>query len=274
MSATSESDDLETASKLERILSGRRIFFRLLKGVAIGIPVVLVLSVIAFYAYENHIGEKAWLETKAKYEQQGLSFDLADFAPEMPLEEENFARCKVIRSLTDFTKSSGDHVLYDDPATRDSFLKMKAPKLCGKRPGGNFEYGQPIDLNVWSVAFRESENWNSNDPFQTWNFEKIRKVTSAYDSQILALASESKDRSFNQLRVEFGDTYFTHKGSTIPDIGDLRDFCYFLKIRANIANRGGDSELALKCVQLMLKIADTVDSSPYLIHNLVAVTVR
>ena len=59
MGPSSKHDELETASKLERNFSGRRIFFRFLKGMAIAIPVVLVLGITAFYAYENHRGEKA-----------------------------------------------------------------------------------------------------------------------------------------------------------------------------------------------------------------------
>ena len=273
MSAQSESDDLETASKLERILPGRRIFFRFLKGMAIGIPVVLVLSVIAFYAYENHIGEKAWLETKAKYEQQGLSFDLADFAPEMPLEEKNFARSKVIRSLTDYTLSLDGDTLSDDPATRDAFVRMKVPKRLGQ-PGGSFKCGLPINFEIWINSFQESEDWNSGNDSNRWTFETMLHEISAFDSEILALNSESKRSRFNQLSLECGDTMIAHHSMLFPYLTDVLRFCAFIRLRANLAIHEGDAEFALTCIQLMSRIADTIESFPEYIHNMVANTAR
>ena len=237
--------------------SGWRIPRRILITLAI-----LATLIAIFYAEEDWRGNRAWENYRREGEASGGKFDWQAFAPPSVPDDQNFFLAPIFTNLStgkltmSITRSDGSYPDHYQPA-----YWAKATMT---------------DLKAWQTYYRNPANPSQAKEFpvapqpQTLAAD-VSLALSKYDSAIDELRQASQRPCSNvQLNYENG---FEALSPLLEDLAALKRCSQVLQLRAIAELADGQSAKALDDVKLMLRLNDSIRSSPFLISHLVRMAI-
>jgi hypothetical protein len=227
----------------------------------------LLTLVVLFYAEEDWRGWHAWSTYRRSLEAQGERLDLKAFIPPPVPDEQNFAAIPFIRSW--FDRSNGDP--WSDDYEQAAGEVASANEGEGRR--------QFIDLAAWARAF--DPNWTGAShrkpqPDAAARDRESRAQAAAVvlrglqtSAEHLAQLQAASQRPWARYPVVYNlDSLWS---ILLPHLAKVKQACQRLQLRACAELAAGQSSRALDDVQLMLYLADSAKTEPFLISHLVRI---
>ena len=252
-------------------LFSRRVIRKMLIGLA-----WLVTIVVLFYAEEDWRGWHEWNNYRQQLEAGGAQLDLAAFTPKPVPNDQNFAAIPVVDSWftqrTNFAKKWADNY-----SLASSMIGSESNPPAPE--GNSYQGGERyfLDLAAWKMAFDaiQSGRTNSNEKFSSGKLDPASRAAAA-PAVLAGLASSETE--LDQLRAASDRPYARFPvvydmenpwGILLPHLGNIKRTDQRLQLRACAELAAGRSDDALADVKLMLYLADSVKTEPFLISYLV-----
>jgi tetratricopeptide (TPR) repeat protein len=237
----------------------------------------LATLIALFYAEEDWRGWHAWNKFKHQWEAKGERFDMASVIPAAVPDDQNFALTPIVASSYGAVLDKNGHRIQPPNTNVVGRLKM-AVSYNGDQPTngtGNWQKSTVSDLKVWQQYYR-----NPPDSAQTNEFPVALQPQSPADDVLLALSKF--DSAIEELRQasrlpdsRFPLDYDTQPPASIllPHLSQLRGCAQVLQLRAIAELQNGQSDQALAYVKLMLYLANSIRTEPFLISPLVRIAI-
>ena len=251
-----------------RWLFRRRNLRRTLFGLA-----CLVTLIALIYAEEDWRGWHAWQKFKHEWEAKGEQFDIPSVIPPAVPEDQNFAMTPIVASSYLNILDKNGHRINPPNANIVDRLNMKA--ACNDEwPAngiGNWQKSNGSDLRIWQKYYRGLAA-------TTNEFPVAPQPQSPAADMLLALSKY--DSAIEELRKashlpysRFPLNYDSENPAVIllPHLADLKRSARVLQLRAIAELQLGQNEMALDDVKLMLRLADSIRTEPFLISHLVRI---
>ena len=234
-----------------------------------------VTLVALFYGEENWRGRRAWNQYRQELEARGEQLDLKAFVPKPIPDEQNFAATPFIKSW--FPKNPADQS--EIKIWGDQYAQARN-KISGQRWKESRSRLQPLDLVAWAMAFEaiQAGQTNASYEFQSDKFDLESRAKAA--PAVLAGMKTSKthlaelraasQRPQSQYPVAFN--LENPWGILLPHLGEVRNVCLRLQLKACAELAAGRSQDALEDVRLMFRMNDSLKEESFLISYLVRVT--
>jgi tetratricopeptide (TPR) repeat protein len=226
-----------------------------------------------FYAEEDWRGWHAWQKFKHEWEAKGEKFDFASFVPPAVPDEKNFALTPIVfTSYGSMLTRDGKVIPYEQ---RDknfiNRLEMDVSHNYDSPTNGSgyWAEGTETDLKLWQQYYRTlSETTNvfpvAQQP-QTPAADVLLAL-SKYDSAIEELRQASQ-MPYSRFPINYDvDHPFD---ALLSHLATLKRCTQVLQLRAIAELENDQSEKSLADVKLMLHLADSIRSEPFLISHLV-----
>ncbi|HKW31178.1 MAG TPA: hypothetical protein VJT54_17775 [Verrucomicrobiae bacterium] len=249
--------------------------WRVLRKMLIGLAWVATL-VVLFYAEEDWRGWHAWNLYRQQLEAGGAQLDLKAFIPKTVPDDQNFAAIPVVNSW--FTQRTNFDLRWSDHyAAACGMVSWPAGS-----PGSTDEKNGDrrfLDLVAWQKAFAaiQSGQTSSDQQIQSGKLDLASRAASAPAVLAGLVTSET---SLAELRAASDRPYARYPvvydmenpwGILLPHLGNGKRVVQRLQLRACAELAAGRSEDALADVRLMLYLADSFKSEPFLISYLVRI---
>jgi len=248
---------------------------RVARRLLIGLAWLVTLAAM-FYAEEDWRGGHEWNGYRRQLEAQGAQLDLAAFTPKPVPEDQNFAAIPVIESWftqrTNFAKKWADH--YSLASTLiGSETNPPAPE--GNSLQGGKRYF--LDLAAWQMAFAAVQSGQTNSS-QTFSSGTSDRTSRGIAAPVVLAGLESSETELDQLRAASDRLYARYPvvydldnpwGILLPHLGNIKRTVQRLQLRVCAEVAAGRTDDALADVKLMLYLADSVKTEPFLISYLV-----
>jgi hypothetical protein len=250
---------------------------RVLRRMLIGLA-WLVTLVVLFYAEEDWRGWHEWNEYRQQLEASGVQLDLKAFIPKPVPDNQNFAAIPVVESW--FTERTNFNQRWADNYSLASSMVGSQTNPSPPAPEGNsFQGGERyfLDLVAWKMAFDtiQSGQTNSNQQLASGKLDLTSRAAAApavlaglvsSETELAALRAAS-DRPYACYPVVYDlDNPW---GILLPHLGNIKRTVQRLQLRACAELAAGRSDDALSDIKLMLYLADSVKTEPFLISYLV-----
>ncbi len=248
---------------------------RVARRLLIGLAWLVTLTAM-FYAEEDWRGWHEWNDYRRQLEAQGAQLDLAAFTPKPVPEDQNFAAIPVIESWftqrTNFAKKWADH--YSLASTMiGSETNPPAPE------GNSYQGGKRyfLDLAAWQMAFAAVQSGQTNSS-QTFSSGTSDRTSRGIAAPVVLAGLESSETELDQLRAASDRLYARYPvvydldnpwGILLPHLGNIKRTVQRLQLRVCAEVAAGRTDDALADVKLMLYLADSVKTEPFLISYLV-----
>jgi hypothetical protein len=227
-----------------------------------------VTIIALWYGEENWRGRRAWNQYREATEARGESLAFAAYVPKPVPEEQNFAATPFLKS---FALPAYDNILTNDLYARaaDHITETNLVKDKGHR---HF-----IDLVAWQLAStaRQNGELKRDQEFETDQTDLAARAAAApaildgmkSDQAAFAELRAASTRQFSRYPV----TYDLENPCAIllPHLAKIKGVCQRLKLEACAELAAGQTGQALADVKLMLALADSIKSEPFLISYLV-----
>src|SRR5690348_17795063 len=252
---------------------------RVLRKMLIGLA-WLVTLIVLFYAEEDWRGSHEWNQYRQQLEAGGAQLDLAAFTPKPVPDDQNFAAIPVVKTWfserTNFTQRwSDNYSLASSMLGSETSPNPPAPE-GNSHQGGERSF---LDLVAWKTAFDaiQSGRTNSNEKFPSGKLDLASRAAAA--PAVLADLASS-ETSLAELRAASDRPYARYPvvydmdnpwGILLPHLGNIKRNVQRLQLRACAELAAGRSGDALADVKLMLYLADSVKTEPFLISYLVRI---
>ncbi len=256
----------------EKNKTGKSVIRKLLIGLA-----WLVTIVALFYAEEDWRGSHEWNSYRQQLETSGAQLDYAAFIPKPVPDDQNFAVIPVIDSWftqrTNFAKKWAD--IY---SLASSMLGSQTNPNPPAPEGNSYQGGERyfLDLAAWKMAFDaiQAGQTNSSQPFTSRKLDLASRAAAA-PAVLADLASSETE--LDQLRAasdrpdaRYPVVYDLDNpwGILLPHLGNIKRTVQRLQLRTCAELAAGRSNDAFADVKLMLYLADSVKTEPFLISYL------
>jgi hypothetical protein len=260
----------------------QRFFGWLFSGRVIRIMLIslawLVTLAVFFYAEEDWRGWHEWNSYRQQLDAGGAQLDLRAFIPKPVPDDQNFAAIPVIDSWftqrTNFAKKWADNY-----ASASSMLGSQTNPNPPAPEGNSYQGGERyfLDLVAWKVAFGaiQAGQTNSSQQFASGKLDLASRAAAA-PAVLADLASSETE--LDQLRAASDRPYARYPvvydldnpwGILLPHLGNIKRTVQRLQLRACSELAAGRSDDALADIKLMLYLADSVKTEPFLISYLV-----
>jgi hypothetical protein len=253
----------------EKNKTGKRVIRKMLIGLA-----WLATIIALFYAEEDWRGAHEWNHYRQQLEANGAQLDLAAFIPKPVPDNQNFAAIPVIESW--FTQRTNfDKKWADNYALASSMIGSESnpPAPEGKQGGERYF----LDLVAWKMAFVaiESGRTDSNQQFASGKLDLASRASAA---PVVLADLASSETELDQLRAASDRPYARYPviydmddpwGVLLPHLGNVKRTVQRLQLRTCAELAASQSDHALADVKLMLYLADSVRTEPFLISYLV-----
>jgi hypothetical protein len=222
----------------------------------------LATLVALFYSVENWRGKRAWEAYKQEQEAKGVRFDLAAFVPPEVPDEENFAMWPALEPLFHYA-----------PETYGVAIDERLKNIGTLR--GDWREGTRIDLALWLKSYerhRDPGRGEQPDP------GPIDSLTRSEHAQWVLAAMKEKDPLLDVVRsgsrrphARFNIHYGKEDPTTIllPHLSRLKSLCQLLAVRASAALALGRPGEAVRDVELIFYLADTIQDESFMISHMV-----
>ena len=230
----------------------------------------LAVLVVLFYVEENWRGARALEIYKRQLVAKGATLDWKSFVPPPVPDSDNFAMTPFLAPLFDFVP--GTQTWRDINARNDAMSFAKNfPTIPFE---GGWRVGNRINLTAWGNEprtkrkGRTAESDQSSTPDRAKAASAILAALAEYEAVIEELRTASR-RSQSRFNVGYDndDLY----GILLPHLALIKKACQILTARSAAHLAIGQAEPAFNDVMLMLKLAATLKSEPFLISQLVRV---
>ena len=240
------------------------------------ITLAWIATIIALiYGEENWRGRRAWNKYRRELEARGEQLDYKAFIPPAVPDGQNFGGIPFTKAW--FVRENlgdGNRQLWGD-----DYSRIRHWPNTGK----NKSKRQFVDLVGWARALELA---------RSGRFEKNSKSDNRPEPQALDAASRAKaapkvleelkqsEPRLEELRKASQRPYSRYAvvynldnpwGILLPHLAILKSACTRLQVRACAELASGQSDKALEDVKLMLYLADSVKSEPFLISYLVRI---
>jgi len=241
--------------------------------------VSLVTLVALFYAEEDWRGWHAWNKFKHTWEAKGERFDRASVVPPAVPDDQNFALTPIVASSYLRVMDKNGHQIQPPNTNVVDRLKMSIYRDADDSKNwpnnGNWQKSKPTDLKEWQQYYR-----NPPGSAQTNEFPVALEPQSPADDVLLALSRY--DSAIEELRQasKLPDSRFPLEydkenpaAILLPHLAAMKRCSQVLQLRAIAEVQNGQSDEALADVKLMLRLADSVRTEPFLISHLVRIAI-
>jgi hypothetical protein len=234
----------------------------------------LVTVIVLLYAEEDWRGRHAWNEYRQQIEAGGAQLDLRAFIPKSVPDDQNFAAIPFIASWfnqrTNLEQRWGDKYWF---ASSMIGSPPNPPASAGVQGGQRYF----LDLVAWKMAFAaiQSGQTNSNRQFASGKLDLASRAAAVpavlaglmSSETNLALLRAASDRPFSRYPVVYDlDNPW---GILLPHLANVKLAVQRLQLKACAELAAGRNDDALADVKLMLYLADSMKTEPFLISYLV-----
>jgi hypothetical protein len=252
-----------TTRRLFRWLFSWRGIRRVLIVLAWAVTVVGLL-----YGEENWRGRRAWNRYREAAEARGVSFDLRSFIPKPVPDEQNFAATPFLKS---FLLPPNFSILTNDLWFRaiNNIAATNIEKDKGRR---HF-----TDLVAWQAAAAalQSGPLTRQQKFETDKTDLASRAAAAPailegmmpDAAAFAELRAASTRQFSRYPLVYD--LENPCATLVPHLARVNGVCSRLSLEACAELAAGQSDQALADVKLILDLADSIKSEPFLISFLV-----
>jgi hypothetical protein len=253
-------------------------FRRFLFGLACFITLIAL-----FYAEEDWRGKHDWEKFKRQWEAKGEHFDYASVIPPTVPDDQNFAMAPIWVELIEAdggtnnaVKLYGKRLVELERAGLTNALQMNTYDWDNSDQGpaiGNWEKGTLTDLKRWQNYYRTLAALTNVFPIPPRPQSPPADVLlalSKYDSAIEELRQASR-LPYSRFPLD----YDTEPPAAIllPHLATLKRCSQVLQLRAIAELQNGQSDQALADVKLMLCLANSIRTEPFLISHLVRIAI-
>jgi hypothetical protein len=222
-----------------------------------------------FYGEENWRGRHAWNEYRAASEARGMSLDYSTYVPKDVPDDQNFAATPFLKT---FLQREGS-ILTNDLYYRACYniSETNTVKDRGRR--------HLMDLAAWrmAVAALQSGPLKRDQQFETDNNNLAARAAAAPvilegmkpDAAVFAELRDASSRKYSRFPIfyDLENPWMI----LLPHLSKVKQAVQRLNLEACAELAAGQSDQALADVKLMLALADSVKSEPFLISFLVRV---
>ncbi len=272
---------------------------------------LFAVLVALFYVEENWRGRHDWNEYRQALENNGEKLNLAAFAPPSVPDEQNFAMAPVL--FTSYSNNLAHQMTDGEPADTSSSnrLEMNLDRTnliySTNRIIGSWQKTMLTDLRPWQDYYRARfitnemmsepppmlarvvpvKLWNTNniyynvaEPLDTTEFPIAAHPQSPAADVLLALSryqqmldelQQAGERQYSRFPVNY--TNDNRMEIFLPHLACLKSPALALQLRAIAELQAGQTEAALRDIKLMLRLADSLRSEPFLISQLVRIVI-
>ena len=262
------------AVKFVRWVFCRRNFKRFLFGLA-----CLATLIALLYAEEDWRGKHDWEKYKREWEAKGEKFDFRDFVPPPVPDDQNFAMAPIF-DATDKLASRRWRSKHRNQSPVDggsdwdtNLVDRLAMETAhnGEETATSFGWQRAklCDLKYWQDYYRTLAAKTNEFPVSPQPESPAQDVSlalSKYDSAIEELR-EAGQRPDSRFPLDYDDE--DPAEILLPHLAALKRCCLVLQLRAIAELENGQSEKALDDVKLMLRLADSIRTEPFIISQLV-----
>jgi hypothetical protein len=232
-------------------------------------PIVFVLVITTFYVEEDVRGKWAWSRFKREWEAKGETFDRGKFIPPPVPDDQNFALTPIV--FTSYGKVMTRDGRTVPPEKRDIHfvdrLDLTTDLMDQDAPTngfGNWSTARLYDLKVWQDFYRKlaaKTNFFPVAPQPQTPAKDVLLALSRYDSTL-----EELDKASRLRYSRFPLDYSMENPAKIYPLycSQLKSCSVVLQLRAIAELQDGQSEKALKDVQLTFRLAESIHAEPLL----------
>jgi hypothetical protein len=251
------------------------------------IALAWIVSIIAlYYGVTDWRDRRAWDEYRQNFEAHVAPLELPAYVPKDMPDSENFAAAPFANSWmnpnagTNFlfehdAWSQADHFLFEHDAWSQADHLMPFPAKS-RHYAQNFQ-----DLQAWQSAFAAARA--PADPHKHKDEVPAGKLDLASRAQAAPAVLDGlkdDDAAFEELRAASARPQARYQvvynmenpvGILLPHLAKIKGTCQRLELKACAELAAGQSDNALADVKLMLYLADTLKTEPFLISYMVRV---
>ncbi|MGA2801688.1 MAG: hypothetical protein ABSE97_04875 [Verrucomicrobiota bacterium] len=249
-----------------------RNFKRFLFGLA-----CFVTLIALFYAEEDWRGWHAWQKFKHTWEAKGERFDMASVIPSPVPDDQNFALTPIVASCYSYILDKNGHRIQPPNTNVVDRLQMTVSHNYGYDSPtngiGNWQKSTMSDLKVWQNYYRALAATTNEFPVASEPQSPAADVLlalSKYDSAIKELRQASQ-MPYSRFPLNYDNE--PPAEILLPHLAAMKRCSQVLQLRAVAELQNGRSDEALADVKLMLRLADSMHTEPFLISHLVRIAI-
>jgi tetratricopeptide (TPR) repeat protein len=255
----------------------RKLGWRLLRWGLISLAVFVTLAA-ALVTEENWRCKRAWENYKREAQARNERFDLASLVPPVP-DDQNFFCAPIVAAALEALQNQNPDSL--KPHGTNSVNRMDFNIYRGNSGnwptnGGNRQTDKLTDLKPWQNYFRK---FAETPEGRTNGFPVAAQPQTSAADVLLALGSfhpaleelrQASLRPYARIPLNY-DNIFDSAGELLPWLANMKRCAQFLQLRILAELEDGQSEAALKDVELLLRLTDCGCKQPFLISYLVRI---
>jgi hypothetical protein len=235
----------------------------------VSIVLAWMVTIIAlWYGEENWRGRRAWNQYREATEARGESLDFANYIPKPVPDDQNFAETPFLRSLM---LGSGVNPLPNDIFT---LATDHVPETNLSKDRGHRHF---MDLVAWQLASAALQHGKLTRE-QKFETDQTDLTSRAAAAPAILEGMEPDQETFAELRAASTREYSRYAvkydlenpwGILVPHLAGIKGVCVRLQLEACAELAANKSDQALADEKLMLALADSIKSEPFLISLLV-----
>ena len=228
-----------------------------------------------FYAEEDWRGWHAWQNFKHQWEAKGERFDRASVIPAAVPDDQNFALMPIVAGSYSSMLDKNGHELKPRNTNIVDRLTMAVSRGYDSPTNGigNWQKSTMSDLKVWQQYYR-AESAKTNDfPIALEPQSPAADVLlalSKYDSAIEEVRQAST-LPYSRFPLEYDKD--NPAAILLPHLAALKRCSQVLQLRTIAELQNGQSDEVLADVKLMLRLADSTHTEPFLVSHLVRIAI-
>jgi hypothetical protein len=239
----------------------------------------LATLIALFYAEEDWRGWHAWNKFKHQWEAKGERFDRASIIPPTVPDDQNFALMPIVASSYSSMLDKNGHELKPRNTNVVDRLKMSIYRDSGDSKNwptnGNWQKSKPTDLREWQQYYRNPPSSAQTNDFPVASEPQspaadVLLALSKYDSTIEELRQASL-LPYSRFPLEYDKD--NPAAILLPHLAALKRCSQVLQLRTIAELQNGQSDEALTDVKLMLRLADSMHTEPFLVSHLVRIAI-
>lgn len=228
----------------------------------------LVTAIALLVTFENWRGRRAWDRFVEDSKAAGEDLSLEAVIPPPAPESENFAAVPLFKPLFDYEGSAdlNQPVRWKDEAGKNRLDKLD---VFGPNPPkvGGWRAGTFTDLAAWQAHYRKLTNFPSSPEPQSAGAD-VLVALGKFDPELAQLREAAK-RPHSRFPIHYDDSFMT----LLPHLSAIRNLGRLTQLRAVAELSDNKSADAAEDTLLTLRFAESIETEPLLISQLVRIAI-
>jgi hypothetical protein len=239
--------------------------WRILRRILIALAMLATLVAI-LYAEEDWRGKRAWENYKREWEAKGEKLDWQAFVPPSVPNDQNFFTAPIFTNIQ-------NHKIAMTPYGDDGGPDMRQ---SASQSGYAINRMWMTDLQAYQNYYRHQTNTD-----MTKRFPVSPQIQTPAGDVLFALSKfasaveelrQASQRPYSNVPLNYEDEFNTG-GTLLPYLAALKRCAQLLQLRADAELVDGQSAMALDDVKLLLRLNDSLRSSPFVVSHLVRMAI-